>query len=72
MRLLVEIVVTEHLKGRKYRSIGRMVLLHEGNCTNHRGIILPYVMGKVYGRILVEHVRRMTDGVMHVSVLRGG
>ena len=39
-------------------------------CSNSRGISLLSVVGKVYGRILIERIRRKTDDV--VSEVQGG
>src|SRR5678815_1650706 len=36
----------------------------KGNCRNYRGISLLSVVGKVYAGILVERVRRVTEGLI--------
>src|SRR5678815_125238 len=46
----------------------------KGNCRNYRGIILLSVVEKTYAGILVERVRRVTEGVIgeEQGVFRSG
>src|SRR5678815_3305278 len=43
----------------RYRGKG-----DEGNCRNYRGISLLSIVGKIYAGILVERVRRVTEGLI--------
>ena len=42
-----------------YKRIGRVDALY--HCTNYRGLSLLSVVGKVYGRILIERIRNSSD-----------
>jgi hypothetical protein len=64
-------VIKRFLEGIVPRDWRRAVIVplykgkgEKGNCRNYRGISLLSVVGKVYAGILVERVRRVTEGLI--------
>ena len=47
-------VIVQLYKGKGYRT----------ECSNYRGISLLSVVGKIYAGILVDRVRKVTDGLI--------